>query len=116
MKIEHPSAQTAAREIGGRGGCPREVHDALQPDLFQSFAERQRIWSAYGLGYAAHARAIATPYRPPTGIDIDALIAKRALHRERREWALADAVRAELVAVGVVLEDAKGGTGWRVAV
>jgi len=44
---------------------------------------------------------------------IDALIAERSAARKGRDFARADAIRAELEAAGVVLEDGAAGTTWR---
>jgi len=46
---------------------------------------------------------------------IDALIAKRAEARRRRDWQEADRIRDELSAMHVVLKDSKDGTTWEVA-
>lgn len=43
---------------------------------------------------------------------IELLIALRAELRAQKQWALADKVRVELAALGVVLEDSKSGTSW----
>jgi len=45
--------------------------------------------------------------------EIDALIARREQARADRDWAEADRIRATLADLGVVLEDAAGGTHWR---
>jgi cysteinyl-tRNA synthetase len=44
---------------------------------------------------------------------IEALIEKRNEARANRDFAAADAIRDELTAMGVVLEDAGGVTRWR---
>ena len=55
---------------------------------------------------AAGGQALADPA-------IDALIARRAAAKEARRYGEADAIRAELAAAGIVLEDTPGGTIWR---
>lgn len=44
---------------------------------------------------------------------IDALIAARAAAKKARDFARADAVRAELDSLGIILEDTKDGTRWK---
>ncbi len=44
---------------------------------------------------------------------IEALVARRNAARDARDFALSDALRAELTAKGVVLEDAPSGSTWR---
>lgn len=46
---------------------------------------------------------------------VESLIAKRTQARADKDWAAADAVRDELSALGVVLEESKDGTKWRKA-
>lgn len=45
--------------------------------------------------------------------DIDTLIAKRLQARADKEFALADKIRDDLAAQGVILEDGPGGTTWK---
>ena len=51
----------------------------------------------------------------PSAEEIEALIAKRAEARKTRNFALADQIRDELQAKGVVLEDTRAGVSWRYA-
>ncbi|WP_462383245.1 cysteine--tRNA ligase [Pseudomonas sp. Marseille-QA0892] len=46
---------------------------------------------------------------------VEALIAARLQARSEKNWAESDRLRDELTAMGVVLEDGKGGTTWRLA-
>jgi cysteinyl-tRNA synthetase len=46
---------------------------------------------------------------------VEALIEKRNQARADKDWAVADQVRDELTAMGIVLEDAAGKTTWRKA-
>ncbi|HXE09731.1 MAG TPA: cysteine--tRNA ligase [Acidobacteriaceae bacterium] len=45
--------------------------------------------------------------------EIDALVAERTQAKKTRNFARADAIRAELLAKGVVIEDAKDGVRWK---
>lgn len=47
--------------------------------------------------------------------EVEALIAARLQARAEKNWAESDRIRDQLTAMGVVLEDGKGGTTWRVA-
>ncbi len=46
---------------------------------------------------------------------VDGLIAARLQARAEKNWAESDRIRDQLSAMGVVLEDGKGGTTWRLA-
>ncbi|SNT00265.1 cysteine--tRNA ligase [Pseudomonas segetis] len=46
---------------------------------------------------------------------VDALIAARLQARSEKNWAESDRIRDQLTSMGVVLEDGKGGTTWRLA-
>ncbi|WP_312762555.1 cysteine--tRNA ligase [Stutzerimonas balearica] len=47
--------------------------------------------------------------------EVEALIAARLAARAEKNWAESDRIRDQLTAMGVVLEDGKGGTTWRLA-
>ena len=47
--------------------------------------------------------------------EVEALIAARLQARSEKNWAESDRIRDQLTAMGVVLEDGKGGTTWRLA-
>jgi cysteinyl-tRNA synthetase len=44
---------------------------------------------------------------------IEALVEERAQAKKARNFARADAIRAELTAKGVVIEDSKDGVRWK---
>jgi cysteinyl-tRNA synthetase len=57
--------------------------------------------------------AIEAPDPPPELLErIERLVADRDTARARRDWAAADALRAELLHLGVVTEDTPAGTRW----
>jgi cysteinyl-tRNA synthetase len=47
--------------------------------------------------------------------EVEALIEARLAARAQKNWAESDRIRDQLTAMGVVLEDGKGGTTWRLA-
>ena len=44
---------------------------------------------------------------------IDAMVSEREQARQAKDFARADALRDELTAMGILLEDGAGGTRWR---
>jgi len=56
----------------------------------------------------------AEDQRPPVAVEeIERLIEERHAARRRRDFALADQIRDDLAARGVLLEDSAGGTRWK---
>jgi cysteinyl-tRNA synthetase len=92
------------------------LNKATAPD------ERRRL-KAELLGGAEALGLLATPVEDwfrgtdagdgPSAAEIDALIIERREARARRDFARADAIRDDLAARGVVLEDGPEGTTWR---
>jgi cysteinyl-tRNA synthetase len=56
---------------------------------------------------------LAQSVEPERRARIDALVHERNAARQRRDWARADALRAELDALGVILEDTPTETKWK---
>ena len=52
---------------------------------------------------------------PAEAAEVEALIQERLEARAAKNWAESDRIRDQLTAMGVVLEDGKGGTTWRLA-
>jgi cysteinyl-tRNA synthetase len=67
-----------------------------------------------GLGLAEAERAEAAAVDPAFAARVEALVAERGAAKKARDFARADALRAELAALGVVLADGPAGTSWRV--
>jgi cysteinyl-tRNA synthetase len=52
-------------------------------------------------------------FEPDRRARLDALVQERDAARKRRDWARADALRAELDALGVIVEDTPAGPKWK---
>ncbi|HWB33670.1 MAG TPA: cysteine--tRNA ligase [Acidobacteriaceae bacterium] len=68
---------------------------------------------AKGEGRAGEASAELVAAMGTSDEEIEALIAERTQAKKTRNFARADAIRAELLAKGVVIEDSKDGVRWK---
>ena len=109
----HVAALRAAAEddlnmpqaLAAMWGAVKEA-EARPGEVYATLAEMDRV---LGLG-------VAKMEEEALGIspqEIDRLIGERNAARQGRDFARADAIRKELAAKGVVLEDSAGGTTWR---
>jgi cysteinyl-tRNA synthetase len=66
-----------------------------------------------GLSMEGHHVKRAQVFEPEHHARIDALVEARTAARKQRDWARADALRAELDALGVLVEDTPAGPKWK---
>jgi cysteinyl-tRNA synthetase len=66
-----------------------------------------------GLGLREARRPDAAAVDPALAAEIGALVAERADAKKSRDWARADAIRAQLKSKGVLLKDGPSGTTWK---
>jgi cysteinyl-tRNA synthetase len=66
-----------------------------------------------GLSMAGRESHRAQAFEPGQRAHIEGLLRERSAARQRRDWARADALRTELDALGVVLEDTPTETKWK---
>lgn len=94
-----------AREINTKCSAAAAPSKALCAFALALFDE---LTGVLGLLYAK---------KEPESLDqeIEALIARRAEARKNKDWATADAIRDELKARNVILEDTPQGVKWRIA-
>ena len=96
------------------------VVDALADDLNTPLAlsrlsaiEDARVLRASGALLGLLGDSLSAWFQGEGDARIDALVAARADAKQRRDFAAADGIRAELAGEGIVLEDGPGGTVWR---
>jgi cysteinyl-tRNA synthetase len=67
------------------------------------------------LGFLAHVNQVLDVIAFPQAIDaeVERLIAERQAERDRRDFARADEIRQQLLAMGIQLDDTRGGTRWK---
>jgi cysteinyl-tRNA synthetase len=66
-----------------------------------------------GLRMEGTRAARAQVFLPQWEAAVTALVRERDEARRRRDWGRADAIRAQLEAQGVILEDTPSGTRWK---
>jgi cysteinyl-tRNA synthetase len=79
----------------------------------QALAAAYRMDEVLGLGLPGYEKAESAPADPALASEIGALVAERNEAKKAKDWARADAVRAQLKSKGVLLEDGPAGTTWR---
>ena len=90
----------AAMDAGDVGAADAEL-------ILNAFAEFDRVLGVLDL----RRREDAAP--PVPAEEIDQLIAERREARRNRNFARADAIRQDLEARGIILEDSAAGTRWK---
>lgn len=97
----------------------REVNRLRDSDLHAAAALAARMKELAGvlgvLQLEADAFLQAGAEGKVDAAQVEALIAARLQARADKNWAESDRIRDQLTAMGVVLEDGKGGTTWRLA-
>jgi cysteinyl-tRNA synthetase len=79
----------------------------------EALAAAYRMDEVLGLGLREARKAEAAPVDPALAAEVEALVAERAAAKKTKDWAKADAIRAQLKSKGVLLEDGPVGTSWR---
>jgi cysteinyl-tRNA synthetase len=114
-RLAHEVADSAAKRrkdqayVGGAGAAAQFLLTAIQ-----------RLGAELGLlqcspaDYAARTRARRLELRALTADAIDRRVAERTEARRAKDFARADAIRAELVALGIAVQDAGDASEWTI--
>ncbi len=79
----------------------------------EALAAANEMDGVLGLDLSKSERAASATADPALASEIDGLVAERVAAKQAKDWARADAIRAELKSKGVLLEDSPAGTTWR---
>jgi cysteinyl-tRNA synthetase len=79
----------------------------------EALAAALKMDGVLGLGLAEARREAAAAVDPALAAEVESLIAARVEAKRSKDWARADAIRAELKSKGILLEDSPSGTTWR---
>jgi cysteinyl-tRNA synthetase len=82
-------------------------------DFVKGVAVLRDLGQVLGLSMKGHESRRLEVFEPAQRARIDALVEERTRARRQRDWAQADALRAELDALGVVVEDTPAGPQWK---
>ena len=115
----------AVNAAADAGRCsPTDADDALRvmtkfDEIFSVLEDCDAGWTRKALAWAEREGRLeeADPALVATlslsEADIDALVAERTMAKRQRNFARADAIRNDLLAKGILLEDAKDGVRWK---
>ncbi len=94
-----------------------ETNSAIAANEKESLAGLRATWEALAGNILGIIPSIAASNESTPSTVTDALVAllirQRKAARDRRDFATSDAIRKELDAAGIILEDSKEGTTWR---
>jgi cysteinyl-tRNA synthetase len=105
-----PAAQGVMFELVREMNAAMDRNEAGEPDgrlMLEAFAEFDRVLGVLALRQAEDSAP------PVPAAEIDALIEERRDARKNRDFARADAIRKDLEARGIILEDSAAGTRWK---
>jgi cysteinyl-tRNA synthetase len=88
------------------------LRDAEVPPS-EALAAAYKMDEVLGLSLSESKKPEGPAVDPAFAAGVDSLVAERVAAKKSKDWARADAIRAELKSKGVLLEDGASGTTWR---
>ncbi len=101
-----------SRALYGYLGLVQRGERPARPFVWGAY-ELRKMQSALGLAIQGYESAPAGAPVDPWDAAVERLVRERDEARKARDWGRADAIRAQLEAQGVILEDAPSGTRWK---